>query len=462
MDLETRDKRDKIEIDILGRIFARSRLRERLETLSAFPQGRFAGTAANRAARAYIQEEFKKAGLVNVRSEPFAYTGWERGPAWVELPSGRVNAIGLPGTPPAANISAELVDLGPAGLAEFETNASRIKGRFVLASSAPITEGKRDLHRNEKFCRAAAAGAAGFLYTRHLPGLLEETGSIGWDRRSARGAIPAAGLTFEAGERLRKTARDTPALAVRLSIESRFVDTQGGFPIGELPGKPGASRVVIVGGHFDGHDISPAAVDNGTGIAFVMELADLFAPYQGIFPVALRFMGFDAEEMGLLGSKAYVDRLARDGQIDSVAAVFNIDCPIGQKHERIGLSGHAELAPLVSEVAARDPESIQIEMKVSPASDHFPFAAAGIPALYQCGGGGDPKRGRGVAHTAADTFDKINFSRAKPALATAASILLRLAAADPFPGRRYTPAEVQKTLAGDTEEALKAQKEWPF
>ena len=229
-----------------------------------------------------------------------------------------------------------------------------------------------------------------------------------------------------------------------------------------MPGRAGAAKTIVIGGHFDGHDIGEAAIDNGTGIAFVMELADLFAPHARVFGVHLRFMGFDAEEMGLLGSKAYVDGLAAGKRLDSLAAVFNLDCPIGQDHERIGVNGHEELLPVLAPIGEREPELARIETKVSTASDHFPFVLAGIPGVYQYGAGDDPRLGRGVTHTSADTFDKINFSRAKPALATAASVLLRLASADPFPGRRFSPDEVQKTLAGPVEEALKAQKEWPF
>ena len=184
---------ERIETDILGRLWRGARLRERLRALADFPQGRFVGTPGNRAARDYICGQFRSAGLADVRSEPFSLLGWERGPAWIEAAGERLPAIGLPGsppTPPAAGIEAELVDLGPGGLEEFAAAGTRLAGRLAFASSLPVS-GRRDLHRNEKFCRAAGARAAGFVYARHLPGMLEETGSVGWDRRGSRGAIPA-------------------------------------------------------------------------------------------------------------------------------------------------------------------------------------------------------------------------------------------------------------------------------
>ena len=98
----------------------------------------------------------------------------------------------------------------------------------------------------------------------------------------------------------------------------------------------------------------------------------------------------------------------------------------------------------------------------STASDHFSFAIHGVPATYLGGKGGkDRSLGRGTQHTAADTFDKIPWTKLPVTLSMAARILLRMSTADPFPGRRFSADEVKKSFAAD-EEALRAQKEWPF
>ena len=219
-----------------------------------------------------------------------------------------------------------------------------------------------------------------------------------------RGAIPAVALSLEEGEAIRRLAEGDPALKLSLSIECESGEMDGGNPVGEIPGKDANAGWIVVGGHFDGHDICEAAVDNGTGIALVMELADLFAPLKGKLATGIRFMGFDAEELGLIGSKAYADGLARENRIDEIRAVLNLDTPCGGTGQTWYLNGHSELAPLAKLVADSEPELLEIVVgSGSTASDHFSFAIHGVPATWAEGA---TFAGARHQHTAADTFDK--------------------------------------------------------
>ena len=67
----------RIETELAGAAWTQNRLRERLTALCAFPDGRFAGTAANRAAREYILARFREAGLSGVRAETFQFLGFD-------------------------------------------------------------------------------------------------------------------------------------------------------------------------------------------------------------------------------------------------------------------------------------------------------------------------------------------------------------------------------------------------
>lgn len=69
---------------------------------------------------------------------------------------------------------------------------------------------------------------------------------------------------------------------------------------------------ILIGAHYDGVPGSPAADDNGTGIAVLLELAKAFAAEPIKYPV--RIVAFDMEEYGLLGSQAYADLLKQQGQ----------------------------------------------------------------------------------------------------------------------------------------------------
>lgn len=74
--------------------------------------------------------------------------------------------------------------------------------------------------------------------------------------------------------------------------------------IGRQPGVKNEAITYIIDGHFDGVPGSPGADDNGSAVAGVLEALRILSQYQ--FEHSLRFIGFDAEELGLIGSLRYV------------------------------------------------------------------------------------------------------------------------------------------------------------
>lgn len=84
--------------------------------------------------------------------------------------------------------------------------------------------------------------------------------------------------------------------------------------IATLPGL--STEVVLVGAHYDAG--YAAADDDSTGVAVLVEVARLCR--QRSFERTLRFVGFDLEELGMVGSTAYAR--AHAGEI---VAVFNLD-----------------------------------------------------------------------------------------------------------------------------------------
>ncbi len=78
---------------------------------------------------------------------------------------------------------------------------------------------------------------------------------------------------------------------------------------------------IIVCAHYDGVSASPAADDNGSGTAGVLELARVMK--DSAFAVTVLFITFDAEETGLNGSTHYAQ--AAQAQNEKILAVFNMD-----------------------------------------------------------------------------------------------------------------------------------------
>lgn len=81
-----------------------------------------------------------------------------------------------------------------------------------------------------------------------------------------------------------------------------------------------AAREILLSAHIDSAG-TPGAQDNASGVAVLLELARTLPKWN--LPFRLRFVFLGAEEVGLLGSKAYVDRNRNDLQRCELA--FNMD-----------------------------------------------------------------------------------------------------------------------------------------
>ncbi len=109
-----------------------------------------------------------------------------------------------------------------------------------------------------------------------------------------------------------------------LSAVYETFSTTGKNVIGIKPGSFDSQKYVVVCAHYDdmpSGTIAPGADDNASGTATVLELARVLSKYN--FGYAIRFICFDEEEQGLVGSRYYATQ-ARNRN-DSIIAVVNLD-----------------------------------------------------------------------------------------------------------------------------------------
>jgi len=99
----------------------------------------------------------------------------------------------------------------------------------------------------------------------------------------------------------------------------------------ELPGISRPEEVVLVGAHYDA--FYEGADDNGTGVAALLEIARVLSGYR--FDRTVRFVGFDLEEFGLIGSSRYI---AEQKGSERIVASMIFDC-IGYYDSRPGSQG---------------------------------------------------------------------------------------------------------------------------
>lgn len=99
------------------------------------------------------------------------------------------------------------------------------------------------------------------------------------------------------------------------------VDSSGNI-VAELPGATTPDEIYVVGSHFDAVSGTPGADDNASGIAGVLEVARIFSTRS--FDATIRFVGFDQEEAGLIGSNAYAQSAALAGDQIALATIFEM------------------------------------------------------------------------------------------------------------------------------------------
>jgi aminopeptidase YwaD len=139
----------------------------------------------------------------------------------------------------------------------------------------------------------------------------------------------------------------------------------------------GPADVVVLGAHFDGVPVGPAAADDGTGVALVVAAARHFAAVD-CREVELMFALFDEEEKGLLGSRHVAAGLVERGEPVRAVHVFDMISFDGDR------DGAAELWSPAPALAARyraagEALGVPIREVEFSSSDHQPFVELGLP-----------------------------------------------------------------------------------
>jgi hypothetical protein len=168
--------------------------------------------------------------------------------------------------------------------------------------------------------------------------------------------------------------------------------------VASLPGTgPNADQFVIIGAHFDAYGIGRAsngdsiyngAEDNAAGVAQLLAIAESFVRSGGRPRRSIMFVGFDAEEPGLLGAEAFVDR--PPVPLKKQVAMINLDAAnlygptrdaaaLGLKESTLDESFRRAAQAEGMVVPAEQPDSIEAFFL---RSDQLPFARAGVPAIF--------------------------------------------------------------------------------
>jgi aminopeptidase YwaD len=436
-----------IDRKMVGDIYTSREVMDNLTVLCDDFGSRFAGTLEEREAAEFIAKNFTGYGLKDVRLESYPYAGWSRGSGTCEIiePIQKsLHHISLPYCP-ASEITRKLISVGYGSPDEYDRLGEGMIGNIVMAGSASKPDLGRWVHRKEKYERAVLGGASAFIFVSERPGVGPETGSLQDD---CPAPIPGISICKEDGEFLQRLMDRSVSVRLRICTTDINEPRTSWNIIADLPGKEYSDEMVILGCHYDGHDISQGAVDPASGMVLVMEAARVLALYASDrIKRTIRFIAFGTEEIGLTGSHRFVD--AHVGELDNVRFVFNLDAAGGSSRKGVVLHRWLELEPFFCQAAKEMAAEIPVGQSVHPYSDHFPFFLKGVPTGHM----GDPESataGRGFGHTAYDTLDKVELVNLRAGSSIAARLALRIADTQDFPAQRRSADSVQELLDSDT------------
>lgn len=409
---------------------------------------RLTGSENGAKAEAFAFDLLKKYGYDDVAFMDFEVEAWARKSVQLEITIGdtvlRPEVVSLAHSPVKSDVESDLVFAGSCLKKDLDKLGEAIKGRILIANIGlePADSTEKNLHRSEKTALAMEYGAAGLILYNKVPGriLLTGTASVTGELN----AIPAVNIAYEDGTALCNRLLAGEKATAHISMENTSDVIKARNVVATLPGSDLSDEIIVVGGHLDSWDLATGAIDNGIGSFTVIDIARTFKSL-GLKPKrTIKFVLFMGEEQGLLGSKYMAGQMVKDGSINKVRYVLNLDMagnPIG-----LGTSGRPEMKDFLLKVGGliQQTDSVFIN-KISEGaglhSDHFPFMLEGIPVLRTMSNMNDSIYK--YYHSNGDDFNLVNKNDMVNGTRFSSMALYALADADTIPALKLSDEDTR-------------------
>jgi len=179
------------------------------------------------------------------------------------------------------------------------------------------------------------------------------------------------------------------------SVKERLPEKRTPFGANIVGFAPGSAsdKIILVLAHYDhlgrkGNDLYLGADDNASGVGALLALAEYFSQERPAH--SMMFAAVDAEEIGMLGSKALVGDFPFP--LEQIALVVNMDMISRSVNNRLFAVG-SRFYPQFKPALVAVQERFDIELVLgnegeeggqnwTNASDHAPFHREGVPFIY--------------------------------------------------------------------------------
>jgi carboxypeptidase Q len=394
---------------------------------------RLTGSAGAAAAVSWTAERLRSFGLP-VRTEKVLVPHWVRGEEEAEIvsPSPQrilVTALGGSDPTPADGVVAEVVEsVGLEGLAAL--GSAGVRGKIVLFNGPMTVRGMEGygpavVQRTRGAVEAARLGAVASIVRSvgTLSARLVHTGGMTYDDQVER--IPAAAVAAEDADLIHRLLASGETVRVHLRLGCRTLpEVESANVVADLPGRERSGEIVLVGAHLDSWDLGTGAIDDGAGVAMVMETLRLLKTLGLVPRRTVRGVLYMNEENGLRGAKAYAE--AHAAELSRHVAALETDSGAGRPTGWSATVGAPGLEVLKDALSLLAPLGADTVAAGGGGADIEPLHAASVPLL---GLRLDGTRYFDWHHSPADTLDKVDpreLAAGAAALAVAAYVLAEM------------------------------------
>ena len=385
----------------------------------------------------YTTERFRQWGI-DVVNEKVKVPHWVRGEERATLVSHNdqkiiLTALGGSVATPASGITADVIEVN--SYDELKSLGAKVKGKIVYYNNPMDMQLVRSGRAFEAYglavqfratgpSRAAEFGAVAALIRSVASASLRtpHTGALRYDAKLPK--VPAAAMTTEDAMLVHRLLARGERVRMHLVLTPKTLpDVESANVVAQIRGREHPDEIVLIGGHLDSWDLGTGAIDDGSGVAMVMETLHVMKEL-GIQPRrTIRCVLYMNEENGLNGGRAYA--AAHKAELPKHVAAIESDAgaaaPTGFSTTLKGdaLTAFESRTGFLAGLKANRFESAE-----ETGADTSFLIEAGVPGFSLVP---EPLHYFDYHHTPADTLDKIDPKELAADVAAVASLAYELA-----------------------------------
>jgi aminopeptidase YwaD len=395
-----------------------NRIKTDLTELCIKIKNRHVGSSGNREAGNYVAGRLQEAGFT-VTKPAFDCIDWEHGDIILKIGGEPIKAFIGPYSPSCdiESLFETAANIEQLETRDFNSKIAVFHGDLCKEQIAPRNYTFFNPEEHQKIVRLLdeKQPLAVIAITSHNPELaggqypfpLFEDGDLN---------IPSAYLTEEEGAKI----LSNQGASLYLRIESQRFTAQGFNVIGSKQGSD--SRRIVFCAHIDTKKDTPGALDNGTGVAILLTLADQLQDYRGKYGIELLVVNGE-DYYAASGQMDYIAK--HQGHFEEILLAVNTD-GAGYVDGKTGyccLNCEEALSQTVVATFGDDQKFVTTEVWYQ--SDHGWFIMYGVPAVAIT----SEKfllLTTEITHTPKDTLDKVDIQKISDIASAMKDLIRRL------------------------------------